>query len=1096
MAKKRLMSENEFATEYSLEYSAERSASHRGVFACCSRLVPFVRLTFEPAAVESLYQGYFRRQRAATLTVLVAFVALFGAYVLATCAALYSREKLPSLVVAALGVSAGAPLLALARRGIVAERAAPYVAWLHSEVLLYAYLASYASGGKGAQPADALAWRVFFTFALFISMPLALPALSLLALLPNALYIVVVALAASLHEPRADTEPATLVLQLVADALVLLCGALAGLLAYLMADRKQRRAFVEARQSLEVKLSLDEQRLQQERLLLSILPHHIADEMLTDIRKDKSQNDTQQFSSLYMYRHENVSILFADIVGFTQLASACSANELVRLLNELFARFDQLSDNHKQLRIKILGDCYYCVCGVPEFIPDHAVCCIKMGLDMVEAISYVRKMTNTDVNMRVGIHTGCVLGGVLGQKNWQYDVWSTDVTLANKMESAGIPGRVHISQSTCQCLHGEFALEVGNGGERSDYLRNKSIITYLVVPPAEGGADALVLNRRGRVHPEGPGPDAAAASSSSVEPDLSGLLDAALAARETARTAEGRQTSKVTLRFVDSELESRFACEREPQSGVAVGCSVLILLLTFLANILISPQLIANYVTFVLGETVLVSLTALLLAAVFPKLFKRKLARLSAWVDSTRWARNSCAVTAVLVLIVVEIANMADFRVQLHRLHTRRRTPGRARYFYESAVGGSAGVVEGGGALRQLSCYAGTGNASWVTQGYLSCGGQPAYHTTAGVLALVAAAMLVQADHLLKLALMVAATGSWTALHLAAWGSLFDAHDSERDRLDLVPTKYSSCVTLLLVLLCFHFFNRHVEQTARTLFLWKLDLAAQKEEVGTMRRYNDALVANILPDHVAAHFLSPDKRDDELYSQSYDEVGVMFASIANFSDFYTEEGINNGGIECLRFLNEIISDFDSLLDETRFRCITKIKTIGSTYMAASGLNENENTVEYSSNEKARADDPGTRVRWQHVADLADFCLALKMTLMNINCQSFNNFILRIGLNKGPVLAGVIGARKPHYDIWGNTVNVASRMESTGQLGNVQVVEETYLVLKDYGFRFVRRGAVFVKGKGELITYFLKGREKPSNGLPHQVSEEVFEFTAD
>nr|XP_032815604.1 adenylate cyclase type 3-like [Petromyzon marinus] len=914
MAKKRLMSENEFATEYSLEYSAERAASHRGVFACCSRLVPFVRLTFEPAAVESLYQGYFRRQRAATLTVLVAFVALFGAYVLATCAALYSREKLPSLVVAALGVSAGAPLLALTRRGLVAERAAPYAAWLHSEVLLYAYLASYASGGNGAQPADALAWRVFFTFALFISMPLALPALSLLALLPNALYILVVALAASLHEPRADTEPVTLVLQLVADALVLLCGALAGLLAYLMADRKQRRAFVEARQSLEVKLSLDEQRLQQERLLLSILPHHIADEMLTDIRKDKSQNDTQQFSSLYMYRHENVSILFADIVGFTQLASACSANELVRLLNELFARFDQLSDNHKQLRIKILGDCYYCVCGVPEFIPDHAVCCIKMGLDMVEAISYVRKMTNTDVNMRVGIHTGCVLGGVLGQKNWQYDVWSTDVTLANKMESAGIPGlgtsralRVHISQSTCQCLHGEFALEAGNGGERSDYLRNKSIITYLVVPPAEGGADALVLNRRSRVHPEGPGPDAAPASSSSVEPDLSGLLDAALAARETcqgkrvgraasnrglSRSAEGRQTSKVTLRFVDSELESRFASEREPQSGVAVGCSVLILLLTFLANILISPQLIANYVTFVLGETVLVSLTALLLAAVFPKLFKRKLARLSAWVDSTQWARNSCAVTAVLVLIVVEIANM-------------------------------------------------------------------------------------------------------------------------------------------------------VEQTARTLFLWKLDLAAQKEEVGTMRRYNDALVANILPDHVAAHFLSANKRDD-------------------------------------------------LLDETRFRCITKIKTIGSTYMAASGLNQNENTVEYSSNEK----EPGTRVRWQHVADLADFCLALKMTLMNINCQSFNNFILRIGLNKGPVLAGVIGARKPHYDIWGNTVNVASRMESTGQLGNVQVVEETYLVLKDYGFRFVRRGAVFVKGKGELITYFLKGREKPSNGLPHQVSEEVFEFTAD
>ncbi|MEE6477141.1 hypothetical protein FKM82_011373 [Ascaphus truei] len=85
--------------------------------------------------------------------------------------------------------------------------------------------------------------------------------------------------------------------------------------------------------------------------------------------------------------------------------------------------------------------------------------------------------------MRVGVHTGTVIGGVLGQKRWQYDVWSTDVTLANKMEAGGIPGRVHISQSTYDCLKGEFDVEPGEGGTRCDYLREKGIITYLILLP-------------------------------------------------------------------------------------------------------------------------------------------------------------------------------------------------------------------------------------------------------------------------------------------------------------------------------------------------------------------------------------------------------------------------------------------------------------------------------------------------------------------------------------------------------------------------------------------------------------------------------------
>ena len=223
---------------------------------------------------------------------------------------------------------------------------------------------------------------------------------------------------------------------------------------------------------------------------------------------------------------------------------------------------------------------------------------------------------------------------------------------------------------------------------------------------------------------------------------------------------------------------------------------------------------------------------------------------------------------------------------------------------------------------------------------------------------------------------------------------------------------------------------------------------------------------------MATHFLDNQFRSNmELYSQSYHRVGVVFASITNFHEFYTELDGNNQGVECLRLLNEIIADFDDLVGEDRFRAVDKIKTIGSTYMAAVGL-----IPEYRiADEK---DDGGLSAR-TFLAQLVEFVFGLREKLQSINENSYNSFMLRVGVNVGPVVAGVIGARKPQYDIWGNTVNVASRMDSTGVPNQTQCTEEVFEVLKNHAYEFQCRGKIKVKGKGDMTTYFLTNRKAPA-----------------
>uniref|UniRef100_A0A1A9ZAQ2 adenylate cyclase n=1 Tax=Glossina pallidipes TaxID=7398 RepID=A0A1A9ZAQ2_GLOPL len=132
--------------------------------------------------------------------------------------------------------------------------------------------------------------------------------------------------------------------------------------------------------------------------------------------------------------------------------------------------------------IKFLGDCYYAVSGIPTSHPLHSVCCIEFGLSIITHIRNVRAIKHLDINMRIGIHSGSLLGGIIGASKWQYDVWSIDVDIANRLEATGMPGRLHVSNTTLRLAQDFYVYE--NGTEKATLdpvLIKNNVRTFLII---------------------------------------------------------------------------------------------------------------------------------------------------------------------------------------------------------------------------------------------------------------------------------------------------------------------------------------------------------------------------------------------------------------------------------------------------------------------------------------------------------------------------------------------------------------------------------------------------------------------------------------
>ncbi|XP_062845687.1 adenylate cyclase type 9 [Trichomycterus rosablanca] len=976
------------------------------------------------------------------------------------------------------------------------------------------------------------------------------------------------------------TQEATLLWLVPGKVLLHLCAHAIGIHLFIMSEVRSRSTFLKVGQAIMHGKELEVEKALKERMIHSVMPSKVANELMKQ-GDEESESSGKRYSAgacsasasasgasssspknnkrkktsiprgqiifrpFNMKRMEPVSILFADIVGFTKMSANKSAPALVGLLNDLFGRFDYLCKLARCEKISTLGDCYYCVAGCPEPLEEHAYCCIEMGLGMIQAIEQFCQETSETVDMRVGVHTGTVLCGILGMKLFKFDVWSNDVNLANLMEQLGVAGKVHLSEATAGFLDDRYEIEDGRVTERAgqsvvDQLRG--LRTYLISGRKMGfqcgcsqkslGCDLDETQRPStRTHT----PDLTHTSttehnktlcvSCSVMVGVGGNLIADEAThngcQDDHRTAsnkfpktvngllsplceEGVRASQASLCEMLQKERSLGAGSTGGGAGTAGGGTMDHSALIPIRSKGFRERSDVHFVEVVKEDSLMkdyffkppinkLSLNFLenSLESAYRKSYQQEVIS-HAPVKTFASPVFSSLLDVLLSCAVFLALTLACF---LYPLVTMEMPP--ATTFSLAVVAALLELVSLVLSIRMtfylddvLSCTLSLLKlvSGWIPRhvigavlvslpaisvfSHLACSLHPPIQVTmflcsAVIIAIIQYCNFCQLSFWMRSVLATAAGVSLLAVLYSAparpssssgadvpvnlsnvsvdadWTSRVEA-----SALDLMVPE--ALLSFFLLLLLVWFLNREVEVSYRLHYHGNVEADKHRIKIQTMRDQADWLLHNIIPMHVVEQL-----KVTRSYSKNHDNVGVIFASIVNFSEFYEESF--EGGKECYRVLNELIGDFDELLRKPAFSSVEKIKTIGATYMAASGLNGRQC--------RGQADPRA------HLRALFEFVLEMMHVVDDFNKNMLGfQFKLRIGFNHGPLTAGVIGTNKLLYDIWGDTVNIASRMDSTGVECRIQVSEESHAVLSTMDYAFNYRGTVNVKGKGQMRTY--------------------------